>query len=447
MEQKKAALTTETKLDNETITDVKVKRKFTVTYIIKIGSSPSLNLPYAVVVNGTVREDFKKNTKRVSGKGGRITVANLDAGSRVELFLNSDAHPSHRKNPVYCILCKNRDVIVQITERSGKRTETDTPFQCISDSVASQTSLSNDCYDAVLNGDIWMRISHKYSVSEIENLIPQNTPDSIRICLRSIYNGLSHASLEIIVSSAGTSKVDRKILVTFEDGENPRNNISSGYDLLKEGLKRVHPAGYVALFIAAIETNVDKLVLTSAWRPMLGSIAHRAGLGLDVNYVGANRLNRVALLDTKLPISKNVSQAERDLFGELKEAKARQVAAKEKVNALNRELNIASRDSTKILDAKQKLREATEESMSADLSVKKAANAWNSERDKNEPDEVRRFRAALMKDQTVVQIFDPWFMDQNTRDDVAGVPNMQQSRNEELHSHHLHITVYDPYML
>ncbi|PQO91441.1 hypothetical protein C5614_25810 [Massilia phosphatilytica] len=73
--------------------------------------------------------------------------------------------------------------------------------------------------------------------------------------------------------------------------------------------------------------------------------------------------------------------------------------------------------------------------------------AWNAERDRNEPDEVRLFRASLLKCKSVAQVFDPWFMDQDTRDNVAPMPNLQINKNEGLHASHLHITVYEPKIL
>ena len=59
------------------------------------------------------------------------------------------------------------------------------------------------------------------------------------------------------------------------------NNIP-GFDLLGGGLTRVHPGGYAALINAALANGVSSIKMNSCWRPMVGSIAHRAGLGLDV---------------------------------------------------------------------------------------------------------------------------------------------------------------------
>ncbi|MTV40805.1 hypothetical protein GM676_24890 [Duganella radicis] len=90
---------------------------------------------------------------------------------------------------------------------------------------------------------------------------------------------------------------------------------------------------------------------------------------------------------------------------------------------------------------------AQEASTAADAARKKAEAAWNAERDKNEPEGVRLFRGSLMKCACVSQLFDPWFMDTNNKDDIPHTPNMQLSDNETLHAHHLHITVYDPKIL
>jgi hypothetical protein len=38
-------------------------------------------------------------------------------------------------------------------------------------------------------------------------------------------------------------------------------------------------------------------------------------------------------------------------------------------------------------------------------------------------------------------------MDANTRDDVDATPNMQNDDNDNLHAHHLHVTVYEPKIL
>ena len=50
---------------------------------------------------------------------------------------------------------------------------------------------------------------------------------------------------------------------------------------------------------------------------------------------------------------------------------------------------------------------------------------------------------SLRADESVRQVFDPWFMDDDARDRQAPRSNRQASANEKLHAHHLHVTVID----
>lgn len=80
----------------------------------------------------------------------------------------------------------------------------------------------------------------------------------------------------------------------------------------------------------------------------------------------------------------------------------------------------------------------------------KTGDAWNGARNAAEPASVRLFRISLLKCTCIAQLFDPWYMDENTRDDNAPEPNMQRGQstsNERLHAHHLHITVHEPKIL
>jgi hypothetical protein len=435
------AFSSKTKLDNEVTTDVKVSMKRTVTYIFDVTSAENLNIPYAVAIRGVAQEEFRNKPKRVSGASGKITIRNVEPGNEVVLFLNSDAHPGYRLNPVYPITPGDRDVVVKITEKKGKHSDTDMPTR-----INTTGSVDVDNYQAFLTGDIWMKVSHKYSPAEAFSLIPPEINQAIKDAIRKIYDGLSQASLEINVS--GTTSTDqRTVLVTFNDGENARENIIRGYDFLKEGLTRVHPSGYAAVFSAAIEAKINKVALTSAWRPMLGSIAHRAGLGLDINYVGTVRMKREKLRKASATDAGTVSQAEQNLFASLERAKTQQIAAKKNIAVAELEVKNARSESEKLILAKQKLKDVNQAGEVAEKNRKDAEAAWNAERDKNEPDEVRRFRAALMKSRSVSQLFDPWFMDSDSRDNISAIPNMQISGNEKLHAHHLHITVYEPKIL
>ena len=284
---------TPTKLNKDSATDVKVVVKRKVTYIFVAKSSANLSIPYAVAINGVVAAKYKSKPLRVSGANGKIIIENLDVGDKVTLYLNSDAHPSYRSAPVYEVTVQDKDISVTITEKTGKHDDSDTPTQVKAKDEAVEAKKTIDSYTAPLTGDIWMKVSHKYTSAEVDALVPADSTSEVIAALKSIYSGLSKAELKVKIPATGTSK-ERTLTVTFEDSNNPKTNIST-YSLLSDGLTRVHPGGYAALFNAALENNISSLTVTSCWRPMLGSIAHRAGLGLDVNYVGGTHINRQEL--------------------------------------------------------------------------------------------------------------------------------------------------------
>jgi hypothetical protein len=446
MANPKPSLVTQTKPDNDATHDVKVVVKRTVTYVIEVRSARNLNIPYAVAVGGVVQAAFKNKPKRVNGNSGEIVVNNVDPGTQVTLFLNSDAHPSYRTNPVYAVTPGDRDAVVKIKEKSGKHSDTDAPARAKDIDPTVEAAKKADTYTAVLTGDIWMKVSHKYSSAEVDALLPSGTSTLVATTVKKIYDGLTQASLSIVVPLALPERAERTIAITFDEGENARQNISTGYDLLAEGLKRVHPAGYAAVFSAAIDAGVNKVAISSTWRPMLGSIPHRAGLGLDVNYVGATRLNREELR-TKAVDTINVSPQEKTIFAAFETSKTQQSAAKKALVAANAEVRNTNGFPEKIFVAKQKLKEATEASAAAYKARKDAEVAWIAERDQNEPAVVRRFRRSLIECKCVAQLFDPWVIDFDNRDNVAATPNMQVDKNEITHADHLHITVYEPKIL
>lgn len=77
--------------------------------------------------------------------------------------------------------------------------------------------------------------------------------------------------------------------------------------------------------------------------------------------------------------------------------------------------------------------------------VDEAAERWNEERDKNEPLVMRALRQRL--DAAAVQVFDPWFLDGNTADQLPASPNEQNDGMARAHNNHLHITVKEEWIL
>lgn len=241
--------------------------------------------------------------------------------------------------------------------------------------------------------------------------------------IKRIYEGLPTRWLKIKGQAKDTEPA-YTLAVEFEDSDNPRKNVVH-YQLLSDGLTRVHPGGYAALFNAAIDNGIDKIVVTSCWRPLLGSIAHRLGLGLDVNYVGSVRLNRQELKTGQAAYTDadaNVSSEEVVLYKQMNAAKDERERAEEAARK--------SRSDT----ANIKLEAAVQ-------AEQVAIEKWDSERNRHEPPKVRAFRSSLLRCTCVSQLFDPWYMFGSVVSN--GKANRQETENEKTHSHHLHITVKD----
>jgi hypothetical protein len=318
---------------------------------------------------------------------------------------------------------------VRISEKMGLHHDRDTPVF-----GGHNAATGADEYTASLTGNIWMDVSHVYQCDEVDERLPDGTRPEVVQAIKSIYNGLSARRLTVQGPARGMQAA-YSLAVEFEDSDNPRKNIHH-YQLLSDGLTRVHPGGYAALFNAAIDNGVDRVVVTSCWRPMLGSIAHRLGLGLDVNFIGGVRLNRQELKTGHAAYpdaDDNVSSEERILYGEMKAAEAESKRAQKKTK----------RDSAKAGDSGDG---STKDAGSAELKAAQskevaAMKDWDAERNKHEPPKVRAFRSSLLSCACVGQLFDPWYMFDNTA--TAGSPNRQETVNETTHAHHLHITVKD----
>ena len=412
----------------------------TLTYTIDITSTEAdrFLIPYAVAINGEVRPEFAEQSKSAAAvpakynkdpklnratKPAEITVP-AQTGDTVTLYLNSDAAPAWRTTPLYSVTLGERSAVVRITEKMGKHHDRPTPV------LVPGTKGEKDEYTASLTGDIWMSASHMYRSIEVDSEMPEETRAEVVNAIKRIYDGLSAPRMQITDPARGEHAA-YTLNVTFQDSDNPKDNIN-WYNLLRDGVTRVHPAGYAALFNAAIDNGVNSIVVTSCWRPLLGSIVHRLGMGLDVNYVGDVRLNREELRTGK-PKSKdadeNVSEDEVLLFKELRSAELEEKEAEKEARRL-----VNSLDS----EAKE---QATVRVMNAEKARFNTAKKWNDERDKHEPPKVKAFRSTLLQCRCVGQLFDPWYMYIDTS--APGLPNMQRTQNETLHSHHLHITVKD----
>lgn len=422
-------------------------------------------MPYAIELNGKLPDDFKDFALGITCNATSEIRCPAKPGDRIALYLNSDAHPDYRKQKVYAVTVGSNDIVVTITEKKGKHADSDTPTLIETKAVKSAKGQERqtDFYTAPLTGDIWLNISHQYATDEVDTILPKSTDKPSSDAVKKFYDGsLSKSNRTISVARAAQSDTPAKqIKIHIGEGSdtNPLENIQR-FDLFKDGLPRVHPLGYLALIDAAFDAGVVDITLSSTWRPILGSIAHRAGLGLDVNYIDKTHLNREELRG-KGPKDGNVSAEEKEKFREKEQAETEAKTAQAKLDQLRKErdallalkkTNPNKANPIREAELERELKKAAAELETANKRVEKAGDAWNQERDKTEPAKVKGYRASLAKCEGVRQIFDPWFMDTNSRDTQPATPNEQRPNspgkkgpsNEELHATHLHITVNEP---
>ncbi|WP_295756772.1 hypothetical protein [Undibacterium sp.] len=402
-------------------------------------SELTLQIPVAVAVNGKILPEY--NTKAGVFKAKTEYEFWVEPGQKVSLYLNSDADPVYRESPVFEITPNERDIKIVVFEKRGKLGELDKPIFKATHEPKVTGGRKYDEYEAILSGDTWKKVSHEYTAEEAKGMIASGTTLAVREAVMSIYQKTLKGSL--VIKNPDPLKT---ITVEFEIAENPRDNIT-GFNLHNDGLTRVHPLAWLAVIEAAQIANVQLVKTTSAWRPNYGSIAHRTGLALDVNHLDNTRLNRHELRG-KESKNTNVSNEEIQLF-KAKEA-ADQEAALAKTEFKIHETALAKFQAAgkpnpeKLAELQQSLANAKDKRDAAVNKQNEAKKTWDKERDKHEPVAVKAFRTSLLGCKGVSQVFDPWFMDINTHDAIAPIPNLQKSGNETLHDNHLHVSISNP---
>lgn len=433
--------TTQTSQDPTQVEDVQVVQR-AVTYELRITTDPSgrLRMPYVLVVDGVVVEEPAPGRPPPRFEHNKRRTFMVPTNRRVALHLNNTAPKRYREHPVYEVPPGARDVHVTITEQTGKRT---TPADPVFVATRTEGTRQVDDYSAELTGDIWMAVSHRFTAAEAASLLPTTTDPGIRAAILAIYAGLTVRRV-VAQGPASAGGPAWTITLEFTGSLDATTNVTA-FDLLADGVTRVHPWSYLALLEAARQAGVTSLTVTSPWRPLTGSIAHRCGLGLDISWLssdaGSIPLNRAELRGG--PDGPWVTAEETRLFHDWETAAKDLEAANKTLAAAQRSLRASRDDPQRIatVAAAQQQRDAAEARAAA------ADTAWNAERDAHEPATVRSLRAALAADRRISQILDPWRMDSNTRDATPAQPNRQQSTVERGHNNHLHITVRDPEIL
>lgn len=332
-------------------------------------------------------------------------------GKEVALFLGNDAKPQYRNKPLYRVKAEEglTDVVVKIAETRG-------PVYDPSKEIASGAILAGTkkTFSARLYGTTWMNFSHKFTEAEAVEACAGDSHE-LREAIRQIYGGAAHvatSSISLSVDKPNTKAL--KILWTNAAFDNCRSNIPAitGLAVAKtELIPRVHPLTYMAFLKAAFELDAEELEIASGWRPMLGSVLHRIGVGLDVANVKVN--------GTPHPFSRNATPADQEYKNLMKQKKD-----------LAEKKNRTAEESTRLNEIKA-------------VESAKANAADRAIRD-DDDSTIRHFISKLRANGDVKQTFDPWEMDENTRDVVTAAPNRLVTSNETLHRNHLHITVKDP---
>ena len=308
-----------------TVTTVRVGSKCKVSYKFDTrATSAALVLPYVVSIDGQVLPEYADKPGALRGQ--RTIDLLVNPGSKVALFLNSDVHPAHRSNPVYALEVGRDDVQVNIVEKKGRIGHELATLRAPVCRPGATPGKRLQVYDAALTGDIWMQISHLYTFAEADALLPADTAPAIRAAVRSIYAGLARPEVSVKFAASDTGPA-LTLRVVFRDQMqgNVRDN-TTHCPWLTGILPRTHPCAFAALLTEAPAAGVTSVAVTSGWRPSLGSIAHRAGLGLDITYLEGGResvfLNRASLTNGSAAGNGNVSAREKVLWREYQEAKA-----------------------------------------------------------------------------------------------------------------------------
>ncbi|MBV6322322.1 hypothetical protein [Duganella violaceipulchra] len=436
-----AAVASSTLSTGGTVTTVQVGARRSICYEFDTkASAADLALRYAVAVDGKVQSAYA-DQPGILDKSRKINLL-VSSGSKVALFLNSDAHPDFRLHPVYTVVAGERDVLVRIVERPGRLGHERSVLPAPVLSIIGGKQI--DLYSATLTGDIWMEISHLYTVAEVVDRLPADVSPTVRDAVTSIYAVLSKP--ELVVQFPASDSAPRSTLrLQFQESDNVRNNVTY-CPLLAGVLPRTHPSTFAALITEAHAAAVTEVQVTSCWRPMLGSVVHRAGLGLDVTYIESAtqqvHLNRSALTKPRVGHGENVSDEERRLYEDYEQKKRESAAKEETLSKAERKLH-QNHDAAKTDDLQKDVAEARRLLAESKTSLRLAKGEWDKARGRDEPGLMADLRSKLSRNSSIRQILDPWYMKFDTRE-TAGGANEQRSQVEKFHNNHLHITIVEP---
>lgn len=378
------------------------------------------SLKYRIVRNGSEQLALNK-----LGANGKTITVPVCAGDRVGIQLGADTKSMFRRRILYEIVADPGVNIVTIREHRGKVNIGAWNNREVGKGVSKADSNQNGRWQGEMWGDTWALFSPRYTVAEATKILREVgvSEDWIEIVCRIYRDDLSDAGeaqyAQLRGALTGVKRLrielvlDDPTTIFWENSafSNCRENIRGTYLAeeppesipLIEFVGRVSPLAYYAAFKAAVDARIDEIHLSSGWRPMIGSVLHRVGVGLDVNY----------LLDDG--------------------------QKKERVMLASAQANQRYKKSVQILN----LEELSYRTPEQDAQLVQLRNQVVTI---EETPLVKAYREKLKKSPQIRQLFLPWYMRANNPNVPDKIEDMNKgiSNNERLHKDHLHITANDP---
>lgn len=402
----------------------------------------------------------------------------IEAGTTVGICINVDAKKKFRKFPLWQVTAGDHDIVVDVFEVYGHHDLDDTATLVETREEGTEGKPHPvDYYKAQLSGNVWMRSTCPFTEADVDALPDDTATPAVKTALKKIYaNDFVSVGPDFAVDVP--RKANEKDLATVQlcwitaENGNCTNNIK-GLSVRAEVPRRIHPAAYAAAAKAGHESGVTQVKFTSSWRPMLGSMAHRSGLGLDIKWLvegkDAIQLNRANLKSRALTDKDkdgivdgskgNVSVDEQQAFNdwqdskkeaETAEAGLKRAASNETAKAKALAAAKKTGNGKKIADAEHDLAEAQKASTEAkDLATEansqksERKQAWEKQLSTHEPSAVGKYRRYVMHEKIVTQVLDPWYVDFNVHDGKDPTPNEQKPGDETRHNNHMHLSIDD----
>lgn len=334
-------------------------------------------------------------------------------GKDVVLYLGNDAKRQYRKYPLYRVTADESKSEIVVTVYELKKSKAVAYDKSKETPLLVEEKDGKLYYTANLYGNTWFNFSHKFTIDEAKALT-LDASSAVSKVVENIYAGEPKlVGNQIIMTVTTPSDKLLKIVWPSSSFGNCLQNIEgvTMANAVSELVPRVNPNTYQAFITAAFQVNAEEIVISSGWRPMLGSVLHRIGVGLDVGSI------KVHGQSGKYSRSKTPQEIEYQ-------------TDYQRISVLGKKHNLSDEEQLELNKLKSNL-------------PKKADKVTDAIK-KSEADFLLEFTNKLRENSEVYQTFDPWVMELDASDKVAPVQNKGNSGNDKLHLTHLHITVFDP---